>query len=258
MQALTRGMARCLLGLATGLWALSAGAADFTQPARDAEFIKSARRQDRELLQFYGRTIPGGTQFAHVGSFRAKVHRDGLVAPCTLVPIRSAAFDGPAALRESARGTALVVGALKLAYANRDPLIVPDTLLLRYDGRQVRLLDLHKTLIGEFDAVVSEIPPDAAVDPAVGSLSESEHSLANILPDGTLQIFIQLTDTKGKPVKDAAGFRKILLAFAIQGLVTDDDSPARELEVPGEPPGGRKKDKDDGGGGGGGGSPHHH
>lgn len=245
MQALIRGMARCLLGLATGLWALSAAAAaDFTQPARDAEFIKSARRQDKELLQFYGRTIPGGTQFAHMGAFRAIVHRDGLNAPALLVPVRNAPFDSAAAFKESARGADIVVGALKLAYANHDPLIVPDTLLLRFNGLRIQLLDLHKSLIAEFPASIGDPPADAVVDATIGSLAKTEHSLANIRPDNNFELFIQLADSRGKPLKDASGaLRKVRISFMIPGLVTDDDSPARELVEPGEPPGGRKKDK---------------
>jgi hypothetical protein len=264
MRALIGGMARCLItAVAVGsALAASAGAADFTQPARDAEFIKSARRQDKELLQFYGRTIPGGTKFSHLGSFQAVVHRDGLKRPAVLVPLANMRFDSAAAIKEAARGGDLVVGALKLSYRNLDPLIVPGTILLRYDGLRIHMLDLHEHLLAKVEASIGDIPEGAVIDEAVGSLSESETGLANILPDGTLQIFIQLADANGKELKDADGFRKVLLTCSVPGLVTDDNTPARVLVEPGEKIGGKaakkKRSNDDSPHSGGGGGGHHH
>lgn len=266
MSALIRGMKRlalltviAVIGLAVK--AGNSAAAEFVQAKRDADFSKSARRQDSELLKFYGNQVPAGTEFSHLGSFRALVHRNGLERSITLVPPRALMYENAEELRKAARAKDVVVGAIKLTYGSVDPEIVPGTILLVYDGLRVHLHDTHSQNVAQYQVSLGEVPADAVVDSELGKLDETNHSLANILPDGTMQVYLQLSNSKGDPIMDGQKYRKILLQFTIPGIVTDDDSPKIEL-VPPKPK--EKGDKPSGGGdddsssSGGGSSYHHH
>jgi len=240
----------------------SSAAADFVQAKRDAEFLKSARRQDTELLKFYGNQIPAGIRFCHEGSFRAMVHRSGLKRPITLVPPLNLRYEDGEALREAARGADVAVGAIKLTYGSVDPAIVPGTILILFDGLRVHLQDTHSTDVAQYAASLSSVPADAVVDEALGGLGQTDHSLANILPDGTFQIYIQLANSKGDPIMDGQTYRKVLLEFSIPGIVDDDDSPVLILAEPkedenGSRPASKSSDDDHGSPSGGHGGHHH-
>jgi hypothetical protein len=240
----------------------SSAAADFAQAKRDAEFLRSARRQDSELLKFYGNQIPAGIRFCHEGSFRAMVHRSGLKRPITLVPPLNLRYEDAEALRSAARSADVAVGAIKLTYGSVEPEIVPGTILILYDGLRVHLHDTHSTDVAQYPASLGAVPADALVDEALGELGKSDHSLANILPDGTFQIYIQLADSKGDPLMEGQSYSKVLLQFSIPGIVDDDDSPVLILAEPKEDDKGskpaNKSSDDDGGSPSGGHSGHHH
>lgn len=208
--------------------------ADFTQPKRDPEYIKSARRQDKELLKYWGRLIPGGTTFNHLGSYQVMVHRNGLLRPLTLIPVARLAYTDAEALRATARGGDVIVGAVKVAYGQHSPEIMPGTLLVAYDGQRVHLRNVHGENLASFDASITPTPPDARVDPAIGALADSSASLANVLPDGRMQVYLQLTSDTGRLLQASSrpGFSKVLLEFTIPGIITDDDSPQRTLVEP--------------------------
>src|SRR5687767_7147918 len=125
-------------------------AADFTQPARDPKFIQSARRQDKELVHFYGRLIPGGITFNHLGGYQVIVHRAGLDRPVILVPVTSLPYADAEALRSAARTGDVIVGALKINFGMHEPEIMPGTLLLVYDGLRVHLRNVHGEDISSF------------------------------------------------------------------------------------------------------------
>jgi len=232
--------ARICAGLLIAGVAAAAFAADFAQPERTPEYVKACRRQDSELKEFFIERFPGTFLFNHLRSFKVTVHREGLERAASLVPVRVVKFASADALRNAARVKPVVVGALKLTYGNHDPLVDPGNLLLLYDEQHVHLRNSEGLEVNHFDATLQEPPATAAVDPLVGSLTASDTSLANILPDGTLQLYVQLADSKGKALQDAGSFTKLLISFNIPGIVTDDDSPERELAKPPED----EKDKD--------------
>jgi hypothetical protein len=235
-------MLRRMLGgtvAALALFSLGAAqAADFTQPARDPKFIQSARRQDKELGHYWGRLIPAGTQFNHLGSFQARVHRTGMERPVTLVPVASLAYGDSEALRAAGRAGDVVVGALKVTYGMHEPEIMPGTLLLVYDGLRVHLRNIHGEDISSFDATLAAAPQGSIIDPALGKLGDESSSLAAIRPDGTLELYLQLTENSGKRLVGLrggpgnTGYSKVLLSFRVPGLVEDDDSPSNKLVTP--------------------------
>jgi hypothetical protein len=214
------------------LWTQASRAGDFVQVPRDPDFVKAARRQDSELLKFYGNQVPAGIRFCHNGSFKATVHRNGLDRPITLVPAEQMKFEDHTALKDAARGGDVIVGAIKLTYGSLEPQIVPGTILLLYDGLRVHLHDTHSQDIGQYSATIGPLPAGASVDPALGGLGETDHSIGSILPDGTFQIYLQLANSKGEAIREGQAFKKVLLQFSIPGLVDDDDSAPLQLVEP--------------------------
>jgi hypothetical protein len=215
-----------------------AHAADFTQPARDPKFIQSARRQDKELVHFYGRQIPGGITFNHLGSYQAVVHRIGQKRPVTLVPVTSLPYDSIETLQKAARTTDVVVGALRINYGMHNPPITPGVLLLVFDGLRVHLRNVHGEDLTEFDATLGPIPTGQKLGVVQGAVNSGSSSLAEIGEDSTLRLYLQLGTPDGKG-KTAAN--KAQLAFKIDGLVEDDDSPPTVLVKPEEPQKGAAK-----------------
>lgn len=222
----------CFTALAGALILGLAWAADFTQVERDAKFIKDSRRQDKTLKSFFGDMVPGEIEFGHRGSYRVVVHREGLDRSTTLVPVRAVPFADLEALRSAARSEGLVVGVLSLTYGHPEPLLEPGSILLVYDGLNVELHNVHGYLLGELVATLAPPPDVAEVDPALGSPEGTGTSLANITPEGGLELYLQLTAEDGTPLRGDEGFVKVLVSFSIPGIVTDDDSPWRELAQP--------------------------
>lgn len=217
----------CAFAIALAL-AAPAAAADFTQPERDPKFIQSARRQDKELLHFYGRLIPGGYSFNHLGGYQVVVHRAGLARPVILVPVNSLPFADEDSLRKAARTGDVVVGVLKINFGMHDPEIMPGNLLLVYDGLRVHLRNVHGEDISSFESTIGPAGKTAAVE---GAVNAKGSSLAEITRDSMLRLNLQLAPG-GSPAARAAS--KVQLEFCIPGLVDDDDSPKLELAKPAE------------------------
>jgi len=227
----------------TGFWVLigiiviltsATWAADFTQAERDSNYIKSCRRQDQALDTYFAELVPPDVVFNHSGAYTVTVHREGLARPITLIPVHSLCFADVTTLRESSRSKPVVIGAIEITYAHNEPLIKPGTHLLLFNGVRFIIRDVHGFDTAAINAKVEEVPAAATVDPALGTLAGSAYSLANITPEGELQIFLQLCDENGKALKQDDGFQKVLLSAPVAGLVADDDTPLRELAQPAE------------------------
>ena len=210
-------------------------AADFTQPARDPKFIQSARRQDKELVHFYGRLVPGGITFNHLGSYQVIVHRVGLDRPATLVPVTSLPYATQEALQTAARTGDVVVGALKINYGMHDPEISPGTLLLVFDGLRVHLRNVHGEDISAFEATLGPVPAGEKLAPVKGAVNSGGSSVATIGPDSTLRLYLQLGTAPKANARANADANKVLLSFQIPGLVDDDGTPPSKLAKPEEP-----------------------
>jgi len=223
----------CLIVLfIAGALAGPASAADFSQAERDIDFIKSCLRQDASLRTYFGDLMQPGAEFFHLGGFKATIHRDGLDRALRLVPVKDLPYADPAEFRAAARGNLLAVGVLIVTYRHAEPKITPGTLVLLFDGYRVYLKDIHGFTINEFKVPLTEAPPEGIIDPALGTVTGTAFSQANITPDGDLQLYLQLTDAGGEPLLNDEGFVKALLTVPVPGIATDDDSPYRELATP--------------------------
>lgn len=209
-------------------------AADFTQAERDIDFIKSCRRQDSSLRTYFGTLMHAGSEFFHLGGYKASIHREGLDRALWLVPVKGLPYANAEEFRAAARGNKIAVGALIVTYRNTDPAITPGTLLLMFDGYRVFLKDIHEFTNNDFKVRLKDAPPDGEIDPVLGTVTGTAFSQANITLDGDLQLYLQLTDAYGEPLLDEEGFVKALLTVPIPGISTDDDSPYRELATPPE------------------------
>jgi len=220
----------------------TAQAADFTQPARDPKFIQSARRQDKELVHFYGRLVPGGITFNHLGSYQVIVHRNGLDRPATLVPVTSLPYATQDALSDAARTGDVVVGALKINYGMHDPEISPGTLLLVFDGLRVHVRNVHGEDISAFDATLGPVPAGEKLMVVEGAINSGGSSVAAIGKDNVLRLYLQLSGASNKPnVRQSPDANKVMLSFKIPGLVDDDSTPPVKLVKPEEPAKGKAK-----------------
>jgi hypothetical protein len=222
---LTLVIGLALLGFSLAL------AADFTQPERDPEFVKSCRRQDSLLKHAFGDLVPTAVNFSHRGSFKAVVHRLGLPRPLTLVPVQFVPFASADEFRSAARKKAVVVGALNITYPLPEANVIPGAHILLYDGVKLRLLDAHGYAITDFEATLGEVSPGAKVDPIIGSLDASAYSLAGITPEGEMTLYLQLR-SGNREVRTTKGFVKLALSAVVPGLVQDDDSPETTLAKP--------------------------
>ena len=219
-------------------------AANFEQPARDPKFIQSARRQDKELVHFYGRLVPGGITFNHLGSYQVIVHRVGLDRPVTLVPVTSLPYATEDALNTAARTGDVVVGALKINYGMHDPEISPGTLLLVFDGLRVHLRNVHGEDISAFDAKLGPVPAGEKLNPVEGAVNSGGSSVAAIGKDNSLRLYLHLASASNKQnLRASADSNKVLLSFNIPGLVEDDNTPPVKLVKPEEPQKGTKTSK---------------
>jgi len=217
----------------TSLGAL-AQAADFVQPARSAEFLKACQRRDRELKAYFGKLMPSAFEFSHLGRFEASVHREGLDRAVLLVPVRTMPYADADELRHAARQKRLAIGALDLPYAVTDQGLTPGYYVLLYDGWRVSLTNSRGRDAGKFIASLGTASADAPVDMVIGTVASTPSGLANITPEGDVQLYLQLAGEKGA-LKDAEGFVKLALTFSIPGFVIDDSTPDRELAKPKEP-----------------------
>ncbi len=225
---------RIVLTLVIGLALIGfslALAADFTQPERNPEFIKSCRRQDSLLKHAFGDLVPTAVNFSHRGSFKAVVYRLGLPRPLTLVPAQFVPYASAEEFRSAARKKAIVVGALNITYPLPEANVIPGAHILLYDGVELRVLDAHGYAITDFDVQLGELSPEARVDPAIGSLDTSAFSLANITPEGQITLYLQLRPGN-RELRTTKGFVKLALTAQVPGLVQDDDSPATTLAKP--------------------------
>ena len=211
----------------------TAHAADFKQPARDPKFIQSARRQDKELVHFYGRLVPGGITFNHLGGYQVIVHRVGLDRPVTLVPVTTLPYESLEAVHNAARTGDLVVGALKINFGMHDPEISPGTLLLVFDGLRVHLRNVHGEDISSFEATLGPVPAGEKLAPVEGAVNGGSSSLASITKDSKLRIYLQLAAAGSKAIRQPAA-NKVMLSFQIPGLVDDDGSEPVKLAKPEE------------------------
>lgn len=216
-------------------WTVSiASAADFTQAERDVTFNRDCRRQDIKLSSFFGDIIHPGASFFHLGSFKASIHRDGLDRPLWLIPIKCMPYEDIESLRTAARGNPLAVGALTIAYPHADADILPGSYVLLYDGLRLRFVDAHGYIHNKFDVTLEAAPADGVLDPNLGTVTGTAFSQANIMPDGKLQLYLQLSQNGDDPTMDDGGFVKLLMTVSIPGISSDDDSPYRELAAPPE------------------------
>jgi hypothetical protein len=206
-------------------------AADFTQPERTPDFVKSCRRQDNLLKHAFGDIVPTAVSFCHRGSYKAVVHRLGLNRPVTLIPVQYVAYASLEEFREAARKKAQVVGALNITYPLPESNIIPGAHILLYDGVNLRILDAHGYAVTDIPATLETPAPDAKTDPVVGTLTGSGHSIASIAADGKVTLYLQLS-TGGREVRNTAGFVKAALCAPITGLVKDDGSPDTTLATP--------------------------
>jgi hypothetical protein len=213
----------------------TAQAADFKQPARDPKFIQSARRQDKELVHFYGRLVPGGITFNHLGSYQVIVHRVGLDRPVTLVPVTSLPYATLDALNTAARTGDVVVGALKINYGMHDPEISPGTLLLVFDGLRVHLRNVHGEDISAFDATLGPVPAGEKITPVEGAVNSGGSSVAVIGPDNSMRLYLHLASASNKQnMRQSADSNKVKLSFTIPGVIEDDNTPPVKLVKPEE------------------------
>jgi len=208
-------------------------AADFVQPARTSEFLKSCQRRDSELQAYFGKLMPTSLEFSHLGRFEASVHREGLSRIVTLVPVRAMPYAGADELRHAARMKRLAIGALDLPYAVTDQDISPGYYILLFDGWRVSLTNTRGRDVRKFVASLGRASADAPVDLVIGSVASTPSGLADITPEGEVQLYMQLMGEKGA-LEDAAGLIKVAITFNIPGLVTDDETPERELAKPAE------------------------
>lgn len=219
-----------LFGLALCGFSLAL-AADFTQPERNPEFVKSCRRQDSLLKHAFGDLVPTAVSFSHRGSFKAVVHRLGLPRPITLVPVQYVPYASADEFRSAARKKAVVIGALNITYPLPEANVIPGAHVLLYDGFKLRLLDAHGYAITDFEAQLRETGAEDKVDPIVGTLDLSPHSLANISPEGQITLYLQLR-TGSRELRTTQGFVKLALSATVPGLVQDDDTPPTTLAKP--------------------------
>lgn len=222
---LTLVIGLALLGFSLAL------AADFTQPERNPEFVKSCRRQDSLLKHAFGDLVPTAVSFSHRGSFKAVVHRLGLPRPLTLVPVQYLPYASADEFRSAARKKAVVVGALNVTFPLPEANVIPGAHILYYDGVKLRLLDAHGYAITDFEAQLGEVSPGAKVDPVIGALDTSAYSLADITPEGQITLYLQLR-SGNRELRTAKGFVKLALGATVPGLVQDDDSPDTTLAKP--------------------------
>jgi hypothetical protein len=218
--------------LALGAFGLAL-AADFTQPERTPDFVKSCRRQDNLLKHAFGDLVPTAVNFCHRGSFKALVHRLGLSRPVTLIPVQYISYASLEEFREAARKKALVVGAMNITYPLPEANIIPGAHILMYDGVNLRVLDAHGYAVTDLAAALEPPAADAQTDPIVGTVANSPHSIANIASDGKITLYLQLR-SGSREVRNTAGFVKVALTANVNGLVTDDKSPDTTLAKPEE------------------------
>jgi hypothetical protein len=211
-----------------------AAAADFAQAERDVDFIRACRRQDRELRKYFGDMIQPGARFFHLGSFKALIHRDGLDRSLWLIPLKTLPYAGAEDFRSAANGNPLAVGALIVTYPHDDPRLTPGTHLLTYDGLSTSFLDAHEYRVNSIISSLGPAPAENELDPALGTVTGTAFSQANITPEGDLELYLQLADEQGNPLMDDSGFVKVLLSIPMPGIATDDESAYRELAVPPE------------------------
>jgi hypothetical protein len=230
---LLRWAVAVVLATFIAVWAVAAVSADFTQPKRDVAFTKASRRADKALKASYGNLVPSYIDFCHQGRYQVVVHRDGLDRRLTLIPVMSLEYPDLDSMRAAARKKPILVGALEIPYLHEPNSIEPGTHMLVYDGLRIQLRDTHNTLVSSVFGSLGKVPDGAAVDPALGTLAGTAYSLSNVTPEGRLEIYIQLTQ-QGQLLKDSKGFSKVLLSASIPGLVTDDQSPDRNLAKPKE------------------------
>jgi hypothetical protein len=206
-------------------------AADFTQPERTPDFVKSCRRQDSLLKHAFGDLVPTAVTFCHRGSFKAVVHRLGLERPVTLVPVQSIPYASADDFRTAARKKPVVVGALNITYPLPEGNVIPGAHVLLYDGVKLRIVDAHGYAVTEIDAGLGDPARGAKVDPVVGVLDASPYSLADISTDCEITLYLQLT-AGDRELRTTAGFAKVALSGTITGLVKDDNTPETKLATP--------------------------
>ncbi|MBN2080923.1 hypothetical protein JW859_01825 [bacterium] len=229
--------ARIVSLLTVGLLVLAgtlAWAADFTQTERSFDFNRDCRRQDNKMNAYFGDIMQPGASFHHLGAFKAVIHRDGLDRTLQLVPIKCLPFADADALRASARGNPLAVGALTIAYPQTDADIAPGTFILLFDGYRVRIVDVHEYILNKYKVDLQPAPADAPLDEALGTVTGTAYSQAQITPEGDLILYLQLSEDGDEALMDESGFTKLMLSFRVPGIATDDDSPYRELAEPEE------------------------
>ena len=219
-----------VLGLALMGFSLAL-AADFTQPERTPDFVKSCRRQDSLLKHAFGDQVPTAVTFCHRGSFKALVHRLGLERPVTLVPVQYIPYATVDDFRTAARKKPMVVGALNITFPLPEGNVIPGAHVLYYDGFKLRIVDAHGYAVTEIDAELSDPAKDTKIDPAVGSIEGSPYSVSSISPDSKVTLYLQLR-TGDRELRTTAGFTKVALSGTIKGLVQDDDSPQTKLATP--------------------------
>jgi hypothetical protein len=214
-----------LLGVGALIW-LSvawAWAADFTQPERDSEYTKASKRLDAKMDAYFGDMLPGDISFAHEERFRVTVTRNNIERRLTLVPIYLAPYATLDELHASVWGEHLPVGYLDLPYANTDPSIPPGSYLLEFDGTKVHLIDYVGYEHASFPAKIELPGPDAPEAGPQGGLGRAKTGLAYVEPTGELLLYVQFSDSAGKPVRDETGYAKALVRFTIPGLVADEN-----------------------------------
>ena len=215
------------------VWAAVALGADFTQPARDVEFTKNSRRADKMLKATYGELVPADVDFCYQGRFLVTVHREGLDRHLSLIPACSLDYPDAETLRAAARKKPVLVGALDIPFYHESASIEPGTHMLLYDGLRLQMRDTHNHLVASVLADIGPAPEDAKVDPVIGTLDGTPTSIANVTPEGRLELFIQLSQS-GKALTSEHSFVKLLVSAEVPGIVTDDSSPERQLAVPKE------------------------
>ena len=213
-----------LLGVGVLIWLAAAVclAADFSQPERDADYNKASKRQDAKMNAYFGDMLPGEISFAHEGRFRVLVTRNNIERRVTLVPIKVAPYASLEELQASVWGNHLPIGYLDLPYANIDPSLPPRSYLLEFDGLKLHLLDYIGYEHASFPATIELAEADAPVAEVHGSLAAAKTGLAYIEPSDDLLLYVQFSDSDGKPVRDENGYVKALVRFTIPGLTEDE------------------------------------
>ena len=222
-----------MVAVLTAAWAVLALGADFTQPKRDVDFTKNSRRADKMLKATYGELVPADVDFCYQGRFQVTVHREGLDRHLSLIPVCSLAYADAETLRAAARKKAVLVGALDIPYFHEPASIEPGTHMLLYDGLRLQMRDAHNHLVASVLADIGPVPEGSKVDPVLGTLEGTPSSLANVTPEGRLELYIQLSDGR-KMLTGEKGFVKLLVSAEIPGIATDDSTPERKLAVPKE------------------------